>query len=182
MKTTTSIDSTPLAVRIERLERQCRRLRSWATIVLGLLAAWVGLAAARQEVERPVHEARAFRLIDENDQVRGEWKLTDEGDPSFVLLDGNGYKRYEALLKGETVFVRMRDRNDRSRITQIVDDNDHPHILLTDVTQKLRMQMAIAASGAPSLVFFDAGGEAPAGIGIHPDGRPWLRSGEDEER
>jgi len=178
-----SRDFASLRVRIEALERQNRRLASRIASVLGLLSVSVFLACAVQSERSSVSKASAFQLVDEDGKVRGEWKLTDEGDPSFTLLDDEKRKRYEILLKrDEAVFVRMRDRNDLTRITQIVDETNHPHILLTDVSQKLRLQMAVAGSGAPSLVFFHADGQAPAGIGIHADGRPWLRSDREESR
>jgi len=170
---------TDLAIlhqRIDTLERRNRatELRYAAGACLALLVAF--LACASQGEGSLVQSARAFQLLDAAGEVRGEWRITDEGDPSFALLDDEQRKRFEVLLKrNEAVHLRMRDRDDQVRISQIVDGASHPHILLTDATQKLRVQMAIAGSGAPSMVFFDAEGESTAGVGIHADGRAWLR-------
>jgi hypothetical protein len=39
------------------------------------------------------------------------------------------------------------------------------------------LQMAVAESGAPSLVCFGKDGLPQAGLGVHPDGRPWHKPG-----
>lgn len=168
--------------RLAALERRQRRLEAvGATLLILLASALLGFTCAQDAKPEEV-QARSFRLVDGTGKVRGEWTLREDGNPSFALLDADQRKRYEIVLKGdEQLFVRMRDRKDVARITHIV-DGDHAHLLLTDRHQKPRVQMAVARSGAPSLVFIHKDGQMPAGLGIHANGEAWRKPVSTEKR
>ncbi|MEZ5965818.1 MAG: hypothetical protein R3F56_18425 [Planctomycetota bacterium] len=163
-----------LALRVQVLERSLRRTRSLLLLGVGAVAGLTLLAARPlQPAAEPV-TATEFRLVDSKGNLRGSFCLLDDQHPSLALLDGEGHKRWEALVKNGEVYTYLRDNQGHGRITQAVDVGDHPHFLMHDKGNKPRLHAAIADSGAPSLIFIHADGTMPAGLGVHADGRGWV--------
>ncbi|MCA8969450.1 MAG: hypothetical protein KDC95_06690 [Planctomycetes bacterium] len=172
-----------LRARLDTVERSARvyRTLSLASFVIVLMA--FTIAAARQDEpltdatkSRPeTVRAGCFELVDGAGVKRGAWTIDDKNSTSFALFDSKGQKRFEAALKGDKeVYVFLRDNSGRGRITHVVDTGDHPHLLVHDRGNKPRVQLAVADSGAPSLIFIDDDGHQSAGVGIHADGEPWA--------
>jgi len=162
-----------LALRVRALERSLRRARAGLLAVgAGLLALTLAAAHPRRRAE-PL-TATEFRLVDEKGELRGSFGLEGGQHPTLVLLDAEGRKRWQALLKDDEVYTYLRDANGHGRITHAVDKGTHPHFLMHDKGNKPRLHAAIADSGAPSLVFIHVDGTMPAGLGVHADGRPWA--------
>ncbi len=164
-----------LQKRIRSLEIRARRSRFvllslFAFLSLSLLISWQESKPAPKRMR-----ASSFELVDAKGRVRGKWSFEKNRDPSFVLLDAKGRKRFEAtLVDDDEVYLKMRDRKGHGRLTEVVDRAGNPQILLHDPGNKPRLQMAVAPTGASSLIFITADGEMPAGIGAHADGEPWL--------
>lgn len=165
---------TSIDLRLAALERAQRRSRLLVTGLCLALASLVTLGAGRPSAADPVR-ASAFELVDEKGVVRGSFMLEDKQHPSLAILDAQGRKRWQILLKDDELFSYMRDNEGRGRITHAIDRANHPHFLLHDKGNKPRIHAAIADSGAPSMMFIHQDGTMPAGLGIHADGRGWMR-------
>ena len=161
--------------RFAALERNHRRWLACCSAIMVASLAAVLVAFAHPLEEPETVRASRFELVDKDGVVRGEWNVGERGEPSFRLLDAASQSRYEVMLKQrDQVVVRMRDDKDHARLSWIL-DRGTPHMLMTDVDQKPRVQMAVALSGAPSLVFIHKDGQMSAGVGIHADGEPWSK-------
>ena len=198
MNDTARLDS--LLLRVDRLERQNRRLRRTMTAALGaLLVVPLAAFAVRAPQQPGPVKASRFELVDQNGKVRGELGFSeklqpqlllkdgvekevaqlgvdDYGSPQFLLMDSKYIKRVKLAINKDTeTLAILADKNGYSRISMAVDGGEHPHFLMHDKGQKPRIQMAVADSGAPSLVFIHVDGMMSAGLGIHENGRPWVR-------
>jgi hypothetical protein len=161
-----------LAVRVLALERSVRRTRALLAVAgVALLA--VTLLAARPGPSRDPISATEFRLVDGKGELRGTFALDDGEHPTLMLLDRQGRKRWQALLKDDEVYTYMRDAEGHGRITHAIDRARHPHFLMHDKGNKPRLHAAVADSGAPSVLFIHVDGTMPAGMGVHADGRGW---------
>lgn len=159
---------------LETSARRQRRVAIGATVVLGgaLL-----LSFRAQDRAEPAAESRArhFVLVDAKGNERATLSTDKNGAPRFVLRDEAGKKRIEiGVRNGEPIVVAC-DGQERHRIGIAVDGGDNPHLVLNDSGQKPRLQLAVNAFGAPALLMTHEDGTHPAGLGIHADGRPWLR-------
>src|SRR5437879_6012790 len=79
-----------LAQRVERLERENRRLKRAGLVALALAAVLVLTGRARSS---RVMEANRFVLRDTSGRVRAELKTEEDLSPRLVLLDSHGASR-----------------------------------------------------------------------------------------
>ncbi len=166
------VSDSELAVRLSVIERSLRGAHT--CLALGAVCMVAALLVAARPAQADAVTATAFRLVDDKGNLRGSFLLEDNERPSLAILDSEGRKRWQVLLKDEEVFTYLRDREGHGRITHAVDRANHPHILVHDKGNKPRIHMAVADSGAPSLIFIHQDGTMPAGVGVHADGRGWL--------
>jgi len=89
-----------LEQRLERLERDHRRLKRTCTGLAAALGALLLLGAGAGDGGQVV-EARAFRLVDAAGQARGEWKAAG-AFATFKLLDKVGRTRLMLAADGRT--------------------------------------------------------------------------------
>jgi hypothetical protein len=123
--------------------------------------------------------AKGFVLVDDAGKPRAELAMV-KGHPSLALLDVDGTRRaHLSLLDGTQPSLMITDDKGANRISFMVDAMGHPHLLMADPGQKPRVHMAVSERGAGSLMFIHLDGTMPAGIGLHADGRAWVRSGAD---
>jgi hypothetical protein len=81
--------SSDLATRLEKVERQNRRL--FAALIVMAALWWLGpLARARAGQTVPVLEAQQFLLLDPAGRRRGEWRLDTDGEPWILLYGADG--------------------------------------------------------------------------------------------
>lgn len=164
---------TDLAHRVCALERSLRRARL-ACLAGGASLLAVALIAARPHPGADPVTASEFRLVDAKGDLRGTFALEGGEHPTLAILDPEGRKRWQVLLKDNEVYSYMRDGEGHGRITHAIDRANHPHFLVHDKGNKPRIHMAVADSGAPSLIFIHQDGTMPSGLGVHADGRPWV--------
>ena len=119
--------------------------------------------------------ARSFVLVNPKGNERATLSTDKNGAPRFVLRDEADKKRIEiGVRNGEPILVAC-DATEHHRIGIGVDGGDNPHLILNDPNQKPRLQLSVNAFGAPAILMTHEDGTHPAGLGIHADGRPWLR-------
>src|SRR5690606_29793362 len=96
-----------LALRLAAVERALRRQRALAGLALAALLLGLTAPASRPAAD-PVR-AGEFQLVDGAGVVRGSFTLESGLHPSLALLDEQGRKRWQVLLKDDEVFSYMRD-------------------------------------------------------------------------
>jgi len=105
-------DWTAVVERLEKLERQNRRLKQMGAVALLIAAAvlLMGQASPNRTVE-----ANEFVLRDGNGKVRGTFSMADLG-PQLALLDANGIQRVNLLLTVRTPSLFLSDANGQNRV------------------------------------------------------------------
>lgn len=81
-------EESTIAARLEALERQNRRMKRIAALVIAITASllFMGQTAANRTVE-----ASVFKLVDGTGKTRALWAIDDaDGTPAFLLLDSKG--------------------------------------------------------------------------------------------
>ena len=166
MNPTTDLD---LSVRVERLERDARRLRrSLAAALLALvtLPALAFVAVPRADTVR----ASRIELVD-GEHVRGLWRLDDDGNPHLEMFDTQSAERIElGTTEREALFV-LRDMDGNNRAGLAVDE--YPHFMMHDAGQKPRFHAAIGRTGQATFTFIHKDGTRPLAFGLKEDGTPW---------
>ena len=163
----TDLTLESLAQRLERVERQNRRLRVGATAVALMLAvmtvATAVLCGRLASPNRTVH-ARGFVLRDEHGNTRAALFLPDSHAVALALRDVNG--RARALLR---ILGRGRPRLDLldadgyERATLAADTDGPPSLTLYGPTRQPRLRLGTDMS------------EIPPGAPADYKSPPWLR-------
>ncbi len=168
--------------RIERLELSCRRSRRFAaTAALALAVVATGAWTGHLE---PVDElvARKITLIDAEGVVRGEWTCSAQDEPMLRMRNDAGVQRIGIGVKRDTALVLLTDLEGRSRLALSTDAGGNPQGLWFDHAERPRIHLTVAgAGGDPNLRLTDARGLTPVGMGLMPDGTPWLRPSRDHQ-
>ncbi len=146
-------DSTldTLTQRLDRLERENRRLKVAGTIVFLVLVAVGAMGQVLPKAVPKVVEAERFVLRD----ARGKM-LATLGTDGLVLADQNG--KFRAALGVGTdgsASLIFDDQNEKPRVTLGVLDDGTPHLALLDQNEKPRLALAVGTDGTPHLALFD---------------------------
>ena len=163
--------------RLEKLEKQNRRMKQAGALVLILAAALVlmGQAPATRTVE-----ANDFVLKDESGKVRGRLYMTALG-PSFALLDENGKQRASLGVLADMPGLSLFDANGRGRVG-LVNGPSGPGLALFDANEKKRASLHLVAEG-PGFYLHDASEKGRAGLFLLADGpRLTLYDGNEKVR
>jgi hypothetical protein len=172
--------------RLECLERANRRWRTIGTMLVAValcssLIAWMA-QDPQPGAKKPRLEADCFALVDDQGKTRAEFKLQADGSPGLFLHNSEGKTRIKvAINKDQESLLILADHEGNTRLGMASDSSGVPHLILSDKFQKPRAHMAVSQRGAPGLLFIHEDGEMPAGIGIHADGKPWLRPEADKQ-
>ena len=129
----------------------------------------------QERAQAAEQRAPAFVLVDAKGGERATLRLAKDDSPRLCFLDGNGKTRIEIGLKGTEPVVILKDGNEQHRAGIAIDTSNQPHLILSDEKQKPRLHLSVSKEGAPALLMIHADGNQAAGLGIHADGRPWLR-------
>jgi hypothetical protein len=167
--------------RMDRIERENRRLRRFGNMMIVAVAIVVGLAAAvfwytgRFGIAGAVPQnivARQFTLRNADGTTRGTWGVADDGTVRLLLNDAKGRAR-----------VRMSLLADGSAGLSFADTADHKLIVmgsLPDQTSSFVMSsgagvpravLGISGAGAANLVFADQGGATKTSLGVDAKGK-----------
>lgn len=139
-----------LAQRLDRLERENRRLRRvGATLAVGV-AAVVLMGQARTPAR--VIEAQKFVLRDESGKIHAELDLGRHGTPFLAFSDQDGKARAGlGLMPDGAPVLRLADRDG-----------------------KVRAALDVGADGAPGLTLYDQDENPRVSLDMRPDGRPIM--------
>jgi hypothetical protein len=182
-----------LTQRLDRVERENRRMKQAGVITLAVIAA-VGLMGQATGKKVPkVIEAEKFVLRDTEGNSRGEltviaggsiMRLADEdgntGAALIVVPDGrrvlelsdkNGV-RAEFTVRDDLAHVLLYDKSFVPRIGMEVQPDGRPFLHVADKNGKSRAQLFVAANDTPFLGFYDRDDDRTfvAGMGVAKDG------------
>jgi hypothetical protein len=138
--------------RIERLERENRRIKSIAVFVALSVAA---VALMGQGPSRPSAkhiEAERFVLLDTTGKARAFLGFGQDGEPMLSFRDVKGTPRAHFGVR----------------------DDGAPVVLFTDQAGKLRLQLLVGPSGAPAMVLSHEDGRPGAVLTLRAPGVPVL--------
>lgn len=174
-QTPTSESPTGLHARLDHLERSQRSLRRWLLgLVLGA-GAMLSLAWRPQDPVQP-QEVRGSRfvLVDAKGKEHASLEVVNDA-PRLFMRDKHGKVRIEIGMRGLEPIAVLKDGDEGQRVGIAVDGAGLPHLMMTDKERMLRFHLALNDEGAPSLLMTHKDGQHSAGLGIHMDGRPWVR-------
>jgi len=187
-----------LVERLERLERQNRRLKRGGILGLALVgaAALMGQAPpAGQTVE-----AEGFILRGPNGKARAELAMRG-GEPRLILRDANEKEqvRLAVLADGSPALtfyyndwrpnlmlkaggvgpaLTLYDKEGKTAAVVGVYSDGSPSLTFMDKAQKTRAILGILSDGSPGLAFQDRAGARRTALGVMPDGSPALTFGD----
>ena len=148
-------DRTHIARRLDRLERQNRRLRR---TVLGLATGAVAFALTGFSRQDDVVWGRQFVLVDRAGDKRAELAVTDDGAPMLTFFDSDGRARAElGTTPANSGLLRFRARGGTTRY------------------------LARLTSTGATMSVFDRDGTRVAFVGTDEDGRPRVQLGETDQ-
>ncbi|MEA2713833.1 MAG: hypothetical protein QOK27_1794 [Gemmatimonadales bacterium] len=180
-----------LAIRIEELARENRRLRRlWmGTVISGALL--LGLATALLIVSArhglpgtvaDVIEARQFLLRDRTGAIRGSWSTGDKGSMRLQLqAPGSKAGLSLAVLEGGASGITVRDSAGRSRAVLGLLPDQTVSLLFADENGTTRTVLSLVRGGSSTLVFADRSGNAKVGVGVDSKGQSTLTLPESPE-
>jgi hypothetical protein len=171
---------TVLLDRMDRLERENRRLRRFGNLSLIGMAIILGLAAAvfwfsgRFGTLGGVPEnlvARQFSLRDGRGATRGTWSVADDGTVRLLFNDGQGRARVRVsvLPDGSSGFTFADSTDHRLLVLGVLPDQS-VSLVMSDNSGTPRAVLGLSGGGAANLVFADRSGSTKAGIGIDQRG------------
>ncbi len=145
--------------RIERLERENRRLKLVGTVLLIIAAAFVLMGQTADAHVRSIMMAERFALATEDGQVGAQLAYDKNGNPGFVLYDANQVPRaFMNFTADGTPGIELRNA---SNITQVVlgfDGKQDPIVALHDSTGQARAVVALDNAEYPAFELIDADG------------------------
>ncbi len=140
---------TELISRLEKLERDNRRLKGFAFAVLVLSTALATMYATSPIPQRI--KAHEFDLVDNSGNIRGSM-LFFMGNAAISLLDAQG----------------------KRRAAMTVDTSGAPGIGVFDAQGILRAAMMVHTSGEPGIGLFGEQGKGAIAMRVTPSGEPSI--------
>lgn len=172
-----------LRMRLDRMERESRRLRRASTALLVAFAVLVGLGSVGgyimwqrgTTVGADVVQARRFVLRDGAGRVRAMWGTTDDGSAQLVLQDHDGRPRARlSVLHDGSPGLALVDPDGRARAVLGLLPDETISLVLADRQGRSRAVLGLTAREASSLVFADGRGVTRAGMSVSVDGYATL--------
>lgn len=169
-----------LSARVERLEREYRRLRRISNIlavgtavVFGLAAALIALSGryGLPGTTAQIVAARQFILRGDRGAIRGIWGTENDGTLRLVLQDRNAKPRVKLnLLNDGASGLTFSDSVGRPRAVFATLPDQSTSIVLADDAGRTRIVLGLAADGGATVVFADRSGRTRAGLGVDRNG------------
>lgn len=153
--------------RIERLERQNRRLKSGAMVLL-VAVACVGLmgqtTTPKKKTTKPAPAAAAAPAAPALPK--------DIEAESFTLKDPNGKVRAELAMSGTGPALKLRDANGSALVTISLNDAapGGPFVLLSDPQHKAGVTLSVLENAGSQLLLTGERPDIQAHIGVAQDG------------
>ncbi|HEX3276720.1 MAG TPA: hypothetical protein VHR43_17830 [Gemmatimonadales bacterium] len=171
---------TVLLDRMDRLERENRRLRRYGNLTMIGMAVTLGLTAAvfwfsgRFGIVGGVPEnivARQFSLRDAGGANRGTWSVAEDGTARLVLADARGRPRVRlSLLPDGAAGLSFGDSTDHKLLVLGSLADQSSSFVMSDAQGTARSVLGVSPGGAANLVFADQNGATKAGLGVDARG------------
>ena len=146
-----------LARRLERLERDNRRLKGFALSVLVLATALFGIYAAQPVPEKIT--AHEFDVVDSTGKIRMKMFVHSSGEPAIRLLDAQGKARVAmGVLPSGEPGIALSDAQGKAGAMMEIDSSGEPNIHVFDAQHKERVKINVNSSGEPSIELSDPQG------------------------
>jgi hypothetical protein len=131
-----------LRQRLEKLERNNRRLKWLGIAALALVAGLVTIAATQPVPDKIV--AHEFDMVDSTGKIRIRMGLSSEGMPGIVLSDAQGKPRAAMTLSpsGESD-IGLSDAQGKPRVLMSADPSGEPEIDLSDSQGNARVEIGV---------------------------------------
>ena len=163
------MSETDLIGRLEKLERDNRRLKGFALTALVLATALTTIYAT-QPVPQTI-TAHELNVVDSSGGVRVTMGIFS-GRPGVAVFDPqhkpHAIMLVDSLGKPQIVLGDLQG----PRVGISVDSSERPSIGLEDAQGRARAVMALDSSGRPNVTLFDAQGEMRAGMVVNSPGGP----------
>jgi hypothetical protein len=170
-----------IVARLERLERENRRLKRGTLIGLALavsLIACLGMLGEAQTTQPKVPAARAKKpaapvAVAPAAPAPAPFVMPKNIEAeSFVLKDGNGRVRAELAMGGEGPSLKFRDQSGAALITLSLLDSAQggPLLLLSDAQHHASLSMSVASGQGSQLSLIGERADIQAHMGVTPDG------------
>ncbi|UCH36462.1 MAG: hypothetical protein JSV65_08940 [Armatimonadota bacterium] len=154
--------------RVERVERQNRRLRVGMLAILAVVGALVFMAAT--EPAAKVVRAERFELVDAKGKVRGLLTLVGDVGPKLLLFgnDDNARAMLRLTPNGNPELC-LYDKDGRGGVALMVGDDVNPRLTLRDKAGTLRAEFSGTA-----LELCDTKGRLRAALTLDRRGSPTM--------
>ncbi len=152
--------SSTLIERLDRLERENRRLKIAGAILLLVVAAGGAMGQVLPKAVPKVVEAERFVLRDTKGKILATLGAEASGLLALVLYDQNGKARavLGVVADGRPV-LSLLDQNGKDRAGLGLLPDGVPTLSLLDQNGKDRATLAVKADGTPALGLFDRDGK-----------------------
>jgi hypothetical protein len=179
--TTQTADLALVVGRLEKVERENRRLKCAGIMVL--LLAVGGLLMGQALPKSKTVEAEAFILRDASGTERAAWHSSPEGGAALTFFDQAGKPRAQVRVDREGApGLLLFDQAGNGRAMLRADRDGSPHLTLTDQAAHNRAVLRVEGNGTPALVFYDQIGKSRATLYVVSDGSATLQLSDKAEK
>ncbi|MFQ5929667.1 MAG: hypothetical protein ACE5MK_08200 [Acidobacteriota bacterium] len=148
--------------RLNRLERENRRLKEAGALTLAAIAVVVIMG---QAMPSKVVEAEKFVVRDASGKVHAALGTVNKRAVSLALIDKNGNPRVVlGVLSDGSPSLSFYDKDMNRRAVLGLRADDSPDLALLDRDRKLRARLSLNDEGSATLVFIDSGGKIGASL------------------
>ncbi|HUY13086.1 MAG TPA: hypothetical protein VMX16_05545 [Terriglobia bacterium] len=162
---------TELIERLKKLERDNRRFKRLALAGLVLAAAFAAVYATRPVAQTIT--AHEFDVVDNSGNVRVSMNVV-AGAPSIALHGAKG-EVWLTILPDWPGITLVNLRGGAGRVQIGVAASGAPCVKLVDAQGDVVAQMAVSASGSPNIQLSDAKGQVHAQMAVSPQGSPSIK-------
>jgi hypothetical protein len=172
---------TVILERLDRLERENRRLRRFGNMTFVGLALVLGATAAvfwysgRFGLAGGVPEnltAHQFTIRDGHGVARGTWGLAEDGTIRLQLSDLRGTPRVRlSLLADGSSGLSFSDTSDKKLVVLGALPDQSTSFVMSDRAGVPRAVLGMSSNGSSNLVFADRDGATKAGLGVDAKGQ-----------
>lgn len=171
-----------ILARLERLERENRRLKRSALVAVAVAASFVVSLGVLGQTQTTQHKAPATRAKKPAAPATAAATAPPPTAPfampknieaeSFVLKDANGRVRAELGMSGEGPSLKFRDQSGTALVTLSLLDSapGGPLLLLSDGQHRSSLSMSVASGSGSQLSLIGERADIQAHIGVAPDG------------
>lgn len=161
-------DLAALSSRVERLEKQNRRLKQGAMLLLLAIASAGLMAQTKQKSTSPTTSQKAKPKTPAAPAPTGPTAIEAQG---FILKDMNGHVRAELALNGSTPSLKFKDENGSALVTLALNDTPAgPMLLLSDPQHQASVALSVLEHAGPQLALTGERADIQAHMGVAPDG------------